>query len=142
MQRLSCLPVGTQPGNRGDVLQLFDPHDHEPSRCKPDLYFFDRYDRETLSRDRRSVLDGPETRSACWWKNPHHEEAAAMGVVLHWFLPTNGDSRTDLSLGNAVGAAGTRVASGGTERAPDVGYIGQIARSARSEERRVGKEVG
>ncbi len=26
-----------------------------------------------------------------------------MGVVLHWFLPTNGDSRTDLSLGNAVG---------------------------------------
>jgi alkanesulfonate monooxygenase len=75
-------------------------------------------------------LDGPEARSACWWKNPHHEEAAAMGVVLHWFLPTNGDSRTDLSLGNAVGAAGTRVASGGTERAPDVGYIGQIARSA------------
>src|SRR5205809_867003 len=65
MQRLSCLPVGTQPGNRGDVLQLFDPHDHEPSRCKPDLYFFDRYDRETLSRDRRSVLDGPETRSWC-----------------------------------------------------------------------------
>ena len=29
-----------------------------------------------------------------------------MGIVLHWFLPTNGDSRTDLSLGNAVGAAG------------------------------------
>lgn len=53
-----------------------------------------------------------------------------MGVVLHWFLPTNGDSRTDLSLGNAVGAAGSRVADGGTERAPDVGYIGQIARSA------------
>src|SRR5450756_2185941 len=53
-----------------------------------------------------------------------------MGVVLHWFLPTNGDSRTDLSLGNAVGAAGSRVAEGGTERAPDIGYIGQIARSA------------
>jgi alkanesulfonate monooxygenase len=54
-----------------------------------------------------------------------------MGVVLHWFLPTNGDSRTDLSLGNAVGAAGSRVTGdGGTERAPDVGYIGQIARSA------------
>src|SRR6202453_2941426 len=32
-----------------------------------------------------------------------------MGVVLHWFLPTNGDSRTDLSLGNAVGAALTQV---------------------------------
>src|SRR5580692_12454406 len=43
-----------------------------------------------------------------------------MGIVAHWFLPTNGDSRTDLSLGNAVGA----------ERAPDIGYIGQIARSA------------
>ena len=53
-----------------------------------------------------------------------------MGVVLHWFLPTNGDSRTDLSLGNAVGAAGSRAAEGGSERAPDIGYIGQIARSA------------
>ncbi len=53
-----------------------------------------------------------------------------MGVVLHWFLPTNGDSRTDLSLGNAVGAAGSRVVNGGTERAPDIGYMGQIARSA------------
>jgi alkanesulfonate monooxygenase len=53
-----------------------------------------------------------------------------MGVVLHWFLPTNGDSRSDLSLGNAVGAAGSRVTDGGTERAPDVGYMGQIARSA------------
>jgi alkanesulfonate monooxygenase len=53
-----------------------------------------------------------------------------MGVVLHWFLPTNGDSRNDLSLGNAVGVAGSRAAAGGTERAPDIGYIGQIARSA------------
>jgi alkanesulfonate monooxygenase len=53
-----------------------------------------------------------------------------MGIVLHWFLPTNGDSRTDLSLGNAVGAAGSRVAEGGSERAPDIRYIGQIARSA------------
>jgi alkanesulfonate monooxygenase len=53
-----------------------------------------------------------------------------MGVVLHWFLPTNGDSRTDLSLGNAVGAAGSRVVEGGAERAPDIAYIGQIARSA------------
>ena len=53
-----------------------------------------------------------------------------MGVVPHWFLPTNGDSRTDLSLGNAVGAAGSRVTANGTERAPDIGYIGQIARSA------------
>jgi len=57
-----------------------------------------------------------------------------MGVILHWFLPTNGDSRTDLSLGNAVGAAGSRATAGGTEggaeRAPDISYIGQIARSA------------
>jgi alkanesulfonate monooxygenase len=53
-----------------------------------------------------------------------------MGVVLHWFLPTNGDSRSDLSLGNAVGVAGSRVTEGGVERAPDIGYIGQIARSA------------
>jgi alkanesulfonate monooxygenase len=54
-----------------------------------------------------------------------------MGIVLHWFLPTNGDSRTDLSLGNAVGIAGSRVTeNGGAERAPDIDYIGQIARSA------------
>jgi alkanesulfonate monooxygenase len=51
-------------------------------------------------------------------------------VVLHWFLPTNGDSRADLSLGNAVGVSGSRVTENGVERAPDIGYIGQIARSA------------
>jgi hypothetical protein len=32
VQRLGCLPVRAKPGNRGDVLQLFDPHDHKPSR--------------------------------------------------------------------------------------------------------------
>ncbi|MBO0801459.1 MAG: LLM class flavin-dependent oxidoreductase [Nocardiopsaceae bacterium] len=53
-----------------------------------------------------------------------------MGIVPHWFLPTNGDSRTDLSLGNAVGTGGSRATEGGGERAPDIGYIGQIARSA------------
>jgi alkanesulfonate monooxygenase len=53
-----------------------------------------------------------------------------MTVSLHWFLPTNGDSRADLSLGNAVGAAGSRVVDGSSERAPDVAYMGQIARSA------------
>jgi alkanesulfonate monooxygenase len=53
-----------------------------------------------------------------------------MSVVLHWFLPTNGDSRSDLSLGNAVGAAGTRVLGGSDERAPDLGYIGLIAGAA------------
>ena len=53
-----------------------------------------------------------------------------MTVVPHWFLPTNGDSRADLSLGNAVGVSGSRVTESGVERAPDIGYIGQIARSA------------
>jgi alkanesulfonate monooxygenase len=53
-----------------------------------------------------------------------------MSIELHWFLPTNGDSRTDLSLGNAVGASGSRVVESGVERAPDIAYIGQIARSA------------
>jgi alkanesulfonate monooxygenase len=52
-----------------------------------------------------------------------------VGVTLHWFLPTNGDSRSDLSLGNAVGAAGSRVL-GGDERVPDVGYMGLIASAA------------
>ncbi len=54
-----------------------------------------------------------------------------MPVHLHWFLPTNGDSRTDLSLGNAVGAHGSRIdASGADDRRPDIGYIGQVARAA------------
>ena len=53
-----------------------------------------------------------------------------MTVTLHWFLPTSGDSRTDLSLGNAVGAVGSRAVEGGSERAPDIRYIGQIARAA------------
>src|ERR1700690_2443134 len=53
-----------------------------------------------------------------------------MSVTLHWFLPTTGDSRSDLSLGNAVGAQGSRVLEGGRERAPEVGYIAQIARAA------------
>jgi alkanesulfonate monooxygenase len=53
-----------------------------------------------------------------------------MTVSLHWFLPTNGDSRSDLSLGNAVGSAGSRAADRDGERAPDIAYMGQIARSA------------
>jgi alkanesulfonate monooxygenase len=51
-------------------------------------------------------------------------------IALHWFLPTNGDSRSDLSLGNAVGTRGSRAGENSRERQPDVGYIGQIARSA------------
>jgi alkanesulfonate monooxygenase len=53
-----------------------------------------------------------------------------MPVKPYWFLPTNGDSRNDLSLGNAVGVEGSRVLGGGDDRDPDVGYIGQIARAA------------
>jgi len=53
-----------------------------------------------------------------------------MPVTLHWFLPTTGDSRTDLSKGNAVGARKHLDFSGASERRPTVEYIGQIARSA------------
>ncbi|MEH3053128.1 MAG: LLM class flavin-dependent oxidoreductase [Patulibacter minatonensis] len=54
-----------------------------------------------------------------------------MPVTLHWFLPTNGDSRADLSLGNAVGAFGSRVEIGSvTERRPTLEYLSQIAVAA------------
>jgi alkanesulfonate monooxygenase len=53
-----------------------------------------------------------------------------MTVTAHWFLPTNGDSRTDLSLGNAVGVRGSRVREGGEERAPDIAYLALIAQAA------------
>jgi alkanesulfonate monooxygenase len=56
-----------------------------------------------------------------------------MPVRLHWFLPTNGDSRTDLSLGNAVGAHGARIDSASTTaRQGDLGYMTQVARAAES----------
>ncbi len=55
-----------------------------------------------------------------------------MSIALHWFLPTNGDSRGDLSLGSPIGTHGSRAAGDGAERAPDVGYLGQIARAAES----------
>ncbi|MBS1888230.1 MAG: LLM class flavin-dependent oxidoreductase [Actinobacteria bacterium] len=54
-----------------------------------------------------------------------------MAVRLHWFLPTNGDSRTDLSLGNAVGAHGARIdAASTTARKGDIDYMAQVARAA------------
>lgn len=54
-----------------------------------------------------------------------------MPVRPHWFLPTNGDSRTDLSLGNAVGAHGARIdAASTTARPGDIGYMAQVARAA------------
>src|SRR5918998_3314300 len=60
-----------------------------------------------------------------------------MAVTLHWFLPTSGDARTDLSLGSAVGTSGTRAgadgadgADAGADRPPDIGYLAQVARAA------------
>jgi alkanesulfonate monooxygenase len=50
-----------------------------------------------------------------------------MSVRLHWFLPTNGDSRTDLSLGNAVGAHGSRIEDrNDAARSGDLGYMSQV----------------
>jgi alkanesulfonate monooxygenase len=56
----------------------------------------------------------------------------SMTVHLHWFLPTSGDSRSELSLGDAVSAlSGTHGGTGGaSRREPTLGYLGQIARSA------------
>lgn len=56
-----------------------------------------------------------------------------MSVHLHWFLPTSGDSRTQLSLGDAVSAvSGTPdgTSGPGDQREPTLDYLGQIARSA------------
>jgi len=53
-----------------------------------------------------------------------------MAITLHWFLPTNGDSRTDLSLGNAVGGAGSRADTFGADRAPDLDYLSLVAGAA------------
>jgi alkanesulfonate monooxygenase len=56
-----------------------------------------------------------------------------MPVRLHWFLPTNGDSHTDLSLGNAVGAHGARIDDAATNaRKGDIAYMSQVARAAES----------
>ena len=52
-----------------------------------------------------------------------------MGVRLHWFLPTTGDSRSDLSHGDAIGSKpGADGAPG--QRPGDVAYLGQVARAA------------
>ena len=53
-----------------------------------------------------------------------------MGVTLHWFLPTTGDSRTDLSHGTAVGDTSVVGGDGDGQRPPSVEYLGQVARSA------------
>lgn len=56
-----------------------------------------------------------------------------MSLHLHWFLPTSGDSRSEVSFGDAVSAvSGTPDGTGapGSRREPTLSYLGQIARSA------------
>ena len=51
-------------------------------------------------------------------------------MTLHWFLPTTGDSRTDLSHGTAVGDTSVVGAHDPDQRPASVEYLGQVARSA------------
>ena len=53
-----------------------------------------------------------------------------MTLSLHWFLPTSGDARAILGAGGKVGAHNRRAGEATGERAPDIDYLGQIARSA------------
>lgn len=46
-------------------------------------------------------------------------------LTFHWFLPTNGDSRSIVGGGHGVATG-----AAGRDRAPSVAYLGQIARSA------------
>jgi len=51
-----------------------------------------------------------------------------MSLHLHWYLPTNGDGRGIVSSGRAgEGGLGDKAA---VDRAPDIDYLAQIARSA------------
>src|SRR5215218_10732975 len=50
------------------------------------------------------------------------------GIHLHWFLPTNGDSRDIVGSGDGSQLTLGAVADG--FRRPSVDYLGQIARSA------------
>ena len=52
-----------------------------------------------------------------------------MPIRLHWFLPTTGDSRTDMSHGTAVGDTSV-VGEADGQRPASVEYLGQVARSA------------
>lgn len=53
-----------------------------------------------------------------------------MTVTLHWFIPTSGDSRTNIGLGGATGVHGVRYDLDRGERAPDIKYLTQIACAA------------
>ncbi|MFJ4522136.1 LLM class flavin-dependent oxidoreductase [Streptomyces sp. NPDC088810] len=48
-----------------------------------------------------------------------------MSLTVHWFLPTNGDSRHVVGGGH-----GTPATASGRDRPPTVAYLGQIARAA------------
>lgn len=50
-----------------------------------------------------------------------------MTIHVHWYLPTNGDSRDIVGAGDRSQGNGTAV---GGFRAPTVDYLGQVARSA------------
>jgi alkanesulfonate monooxygenase len=52
-----------------------------------------------------------------------------MAVKLHWFLPTTGDSRSDLSHGDAVSRRPGEE-RGHDQRVADLAYLGQVARAA------------
>src|SRR3712207_7502178 len=52
-----------------------------------------------------------------------------MPIHLHWFLPTTGDSRSDLSHGDAIGSHAGHAGETGQRRA-DLAYLGQVARAA------------
>jgi len=52
------------------------------------------------------------------------------GLVLHWFLPTTGDSRGILGADTKAGSHHRRADASAGERPPDIRYLGQIARSA------------
>ena len=52
-----------------------------------------------------------------------------MAIKLHWFLPTTGDSRSDLSHGDAVGRKPGEDGYDG-QRPGNLAYLGQVARAA------------
>jgi alkanesulfonate monooxygenase len=55
----------------------------------------------------------------------HYSSAKGIPLKLHWFLPTNGDSRHVVGGGHGVPTG-----QAGGDRPASVGYLGQIARSA------------
>ena len=54
-------------------------------------------------------------------------ESERGGIILDWFIPLTGDSRTDLSQGSAMTYEGQSAAP--ARREPDIGYLSQIARA-------------